>query len=685
MTPALGSEIADVNILPAPGAYKTSIQVNFHTADPQSRVYYRMNPAANWILFTFPFRIFKDTTVWFYATPPGSGTPLKSAIHQAAYHFTELPQNLDSDGDGVPDYVEIAKGLDPLNSGSDADGDGYSDLDELTKGKNPGDANEFPVSEPRQDLHAAVDLIQAPQAVDGVSGLAADCVAGTVLRAFDLTGNLLSVGSATPVPLPQLNGPAAVLSNVVVDVDMRLVAVVTDPHFDIVTSQSDKRIGRELIRLLDATGFADPVSLPQTWSGGDVGIEANLWIIAASNQLQNVTRKQIVGNVDAYDTLAALLVEKKLRDVLLSRNQNQFANLTLFPFRAGDAGRPSLNSADLAALEKETTNGLPGFQLPHILGAIETVLSASPPNDPAQQLKALAWEIYRVSSASNNIPPGVQSWPFFPSAVHTLRDFLQTGVVHSNYLASSTVLSGLVAPAFAQAQAILNGLGGRPVVTLNLKVRPDTFLGGCVLLDTLDGTQTRSLLNAFGAPFEFLDAFSLPPGTVVTVKGYNDVISLTCPGVGLEAIEATLFSPPQFTSVDTDGDLLSDALELALFGDLSQNGFSDFDGDGFSNLQEIFDGSDPNNKNSGGSQVVNFALPAVQLQVAPAGEVKLQFQWPAAYVNKVQFGVLGGPNLGAPFTQLPAVQTPVGNDTFELSLPNPGGAAFFYQIFVTLK
>ena len=84
-------------------------------------------------------------------------------------------------------------------------------------------------------------------------------------------------------------------------------------------------------------------------------------------------------------------------------------------------------------------------------------------------------------------------------------------------------------------------------------------------------------------------------------------------------------------------------------------------------------------------EIFNFTLPAVQLQVAPAGQVKLQFQWPSPYVNKVQFGVLGAPNLGTPFTCVPAVQNFLGNDTFELSLPNPGGAAFFYQIFVTLK
>jgi hypothetical protein len=122
-----------------------------------------------------------------------------------------------------------------------------------------------------------------------------------------------------------------------------------------------------------------------------------------------------------------------------------------------------------------------------------------------------------------------------------------------------------------------------------------------------------------------------------------------------------------------------------LFGTLAQSGFGDADGDGFSNLQEAFEGTDLVNGTSKGPVAFNFTLPAVQLQFAPTGDVKLQFQWPAIFASKVQFGAVGGADLGAPFVQLPAVQSFLGNDTFELNLPNPGGAAYFYQIFVHLK
>jgi hypothetical protein len=297
----------------------------------------------------------------------------------------------------------------------------------------------------------------------------------------------------------------------------------------------------------------------------------------------------------------------------------------------------------------------------------------------------LTWEIYRVSSASNNPPANAPSWPFFPSPVDALRQFLQTGTIHSNYLSASASLSGLALPALTEAQAILAGINGRPVVTVALKVRPDTFTGACVVLDTLAG-QPRALLDANGAPFEFLDAFTLPPGTMVTVVGYEDLLSSVCPTVsGLEVISVSIQDLPYYPPVDSDGDLMLDALELALFGDLLQSGFSDLDGDGFSNAQEIFDGTDPADAVSHSTTIANLALPTVQLQMSPGGPVQLLVQWPSAYVDKVQFIVLGAPGLGSSFAHLPASQSIAGSDRVELLLPNPGGTAFFYKVAIGLK
>ncbi|MEK7950284.1 LamG-like jellyroll fold domain-containing protein [Luteolibacter soli] len=53
-----------------------------------------------------------------------------------------------------------------------------------------------------------------------------------------------------------------------------------------------------------------------------------------------------------------------------------------------------------------------------------------------------------------------------------------------------------------------------------------------------------------------------------------------------------------FNEGDTDNDNLQDGWEVTYFGDLTQNGSGDFDGDGFNNLAEQTAGSNPNNSES---------------------------------------------------------------------------------------
>ena len=58
----------------------------------------------------------------------------------------DKPRHRDTDGDGVPDFVEAARGMDPFDGDltGDADGDGWSDLDELLRGTDAGDAGDAP-------------------------------------------------------------------------------------------------------------------------------------------------------------------------------------------------------------------------------------------------------------------------------------------------------------------------------------------------------------------------------------------------------------------------------------------------------------------------------------------------------------------------------------------------------------
>jgi len=52
----------------------------------------------------------------------------------------------DSDGDGIPDGIEVDLALDPLRDDThdDSDGDGWSDFDEILRGTSPIDGNDYP-------------------------------------------------------------------------------------------------------------------------------------------------------------------------------------------------------------------------------------------------------------------------------------------------------------------------------------------------------------------------------------------------------------------------------------------------------------------------------------------------------------------------------------------------------------
>lgn len=64
--------------------------------------------------------------------------------------------------------------------------------------------------------------------------------------------------------------------------------------------------------------------------------------------------------------------------------------------------------------------------------------------------------------------------------------------------------------------------------------------------------------------------------------------------IGLVVLLASVsFVSPVFAEEDTDYDGLPDSWEIQYFGDLSQDGEGDFDGDSYTNLEEYVAGTDP--------------------------------------------------------------------------------------------
>jgi hypothetical protein len=633
-----------------------------------------LNQSGAWTQFSgSPLELFQATTVSYYGKLAASNA--KSTIQHAAYQFTDSPASLDSDADGVPDYVELGKRLDP-NQGADSDGNGYSDLEELLAGTEASN----PASRPTQRLEtrASFDLIETPRPLDGVANALTTSRTNTALRARDLTGATLASSMTTSnVPAPGVLTPAAVLSNMVIDVRQRLLSLATDPHFDVHTAHTNSKIGRELLGLAPVPELPQQLAVPYVFGGGNLLAEANAWIAAARMAQSNRVHAAYAEQLDLFDTLAALLVEKKIGGILVSRGLDAATNFTLFPFRPADVQRQALTAELLLAIELLGPNGEPAYLVRGLFTATTNALH--PPNAFNTPLRNVAAEVYRISSALHDTPAGK-----FASPVDTLRQFLCTGTLPSNYLAHTTLTATALATAFASAAQILNGQSPRPTTNLALVVRLDTFTGACTVLDTVFSGGVKSLFHQSGEPFRLLENFDLPPGSQINVFGYTDVTAPACAGDAIEVITLALNSVPATSSADTDGDLLLDELEWFFFGGLGPDGSGDADNDGISDLQELLDGTDPKNARSKAARALNFQ-PQLSLGAGVNGHFKLSWDWPEAHANKVEFKLLSSLALGQPFIEVPGGVSHLGGGHFEITLPNAGQLAQFYRLSLALK
>ena len=677
LAPASGDTVANVKITPESGFYKGSIQVSF-LAPSNVTVFYRLEGANHWSTYGAPFPLFSDQTVAYYAQPPGGAA--RSSIHRANYRFASSPGLLDSDGDGVPDFVELAHGLDPA-SGNDADGDGIFDLDEILAGTNPADAqspgtNAIPILERK----ASFNLSITPLPYDGTVKDSTFSEVGTALRVYDLQGSLLGLGQTVhKIPL-KTGATYALVTNVVTPTSERFVGVATDAHYDLITPSTDKRLGREMIGLVPVPPAEPAIEVAYTYGGGDLQLEAEAWVAAARNAYTNQHRVSVSRSLAPQDTLAALLTERKISTLLADRGAALAGDLTLFPFRPNDAHRASVPQSQLLELESERDADHPGYRLRNILTTIQNSLKAGKTLG-ILALYQLTIEIYDLSSALNNSAPGQ-----YPLPVDVLRDFIATGVLHSNYLSQTAFSASQLARATAGVAEILAGISPRPTAWVTLQVRPDSFAANAVILDTVGGASQKYLVDDQGQPFRFPEAFSFLTGSQILVRGYTDLPLLTNGVGGLEVISAQLVVVPAASDLDSDGNLLADDWELRFFGQLGNDPYGDADGDNYSNLEEMLAGTDPRDGQSHPSgPPQKMTAPVVAIESHIGQSLKLTWSWPAEYADKVKFGVRAASNVDAPFTEEPVTPALLPDGRMELTLPNPGEGNRFYLIYYLVK
>ncbi|MFM7818085.1 MAG: hypothetical protein ACKPGI_14095 [Verrucomicrobiota bacterium] len=288
-----GSVLDTLSILPPGGSFQGATEVEIASAENTRRaalglaatqtLQYRFDTAAGpgtWMPYNPnhpPVLVQSGVLRTFGQTAGGQRSPIRSAVFQIA---PAVGRTLDSDLDGVPDFVEQAHGLDP-RSGVDADGDGDSDLNEIATGTNPADAADFMArdAEGRRltGLNSSSYSIRTTvTGLDGTGGSVASRAADTnvVIGVHAPDGSPLSASRTLGVGTTAL----ATIGPVPTEGSRRFVSVRTPQFFGLAKAANTNNPppGRELATLI-ASPEVGSVLPAYEFTGGDVLTAAAQW------------------------------------------------------------------------------------------------------------------------------------------------------------------------------------------------------------------------------------------------------------------------------------------------------------------------------------------------------------------------------------------------------------------------
>lgn len=566
----------DVEAVPPSGTYDAAFTVAFRSPEAAASIYYRRNSADAWTRYAPPAEgdlslvVSYDQTFEYFAE---SGSGERSPIRQAVYTFTSSRFELDSDGDGVPDFVELAQGLDPVNSGPDGDHDGILDLEEVL-----GE----PLCSTTQFAIWAHPLVH-----DGTPAASyIDTGKGTWVNAYNSLGSPL--GSARTVNVTtKLGTTARATLNGVNAATAGLILVATQPEFTIVSAAGPTvAIGRETLGLIPEPDLTRP-ALAYAYSGGTLSEEVDAWIAEARSKWARtaVAVPTVAVEFSPRDTLAVLLLEGILDDILRAAGLAPAESaLSLTPFRQDEVEDSYLLDSTLFRQLAEGDAKHPGQDLQELYVSLNVALQ-SPGSTDIGALLTLANDIYRLHIES---PAGQLRRP-----ITVLREFIASGVLDAAYT-KQLGERGEPEAAAAGVALLLATRAPRTLVTRTVVIQEDSFAtaGAVTVLDAADPTMVILLVNALGGPGIGSSAFGLAPGIEIDVTGYlreqspqREVIEVVS-----AAVSAT---PAPAAGLDLDDDGIDDAWELLFFGTTDAAPDADPDDDGSRNLAEFRNGTDP--------------------------------------------------------------------------------------------
>lgn len=747
----LGAVPIQISIAPAGGSYTRYITPELRVPDTTDiTAYFRTNDSSAWSSYTFgtpippPGDTLKPFTVWFYAQQNSSGR--RSPIYRADYHFAGDPGSLDSDADGVPDFVEIAHGLDPLGNADsdedslsdleelllgsdpangsetasygsetlelppsrslDRDGDGISDFTEWASGSDPFDSNSTPTSSSLIDFQNNYDLDIRPLSHSGIIDTLPDRqsfrsehpdFSSTDLRAYDISGQLLGFATTRKHPSPSLLNPYAHLPSIPASGRDLFSIIATPTSFDCVQDADLPHRGRELIGLIPIPTL-EIEAVP--FAGTATSIAAD-WVAAAQSHYASLPQPLVSTRLRLNDTLIYLLWERIVGIKLHQRNTlTSELPLGLSGFRDtlpndGSQQSQSASPSQLLSLQSFVDSSDSGYLLHHLEEEIRATLDHA--SDPrVQAIKKLANEIYRISAALSDADPGL-----YPSPFETLRQVIRElpaessaidgliplpGDSSSSYGLEHTLTSEEITDADGSLAFLLSQLTPRSTQSFTAVVTDSTFSTPVPILEDTDSASSLRLFTADGSPFVFPESIDLPSGTRLEILAFTDRSNLPAgTGTALEAITATITGFPHGNPQDRNQNAIDDEFENYFFGGPTEP-FADADGDGYINLQEALDGSHPNDPASTpNASPLPAAMPPVRVSRS-GGQLHFTLEFPSSYGDQLHFLLQSsGTQLSLPFNENLDAATTSGNNSYTLSIPLPAANSGFFRFRLGLR
>jgi hypothetical protein len=684
LRPAYDSPELEPAIAPTPGSFEAAQSLTF-SAPAGVSIFYRLD-AGSWQLWGGgPQWLTAATTVSYY----GSDGLRNSALRTAVYTFPGAGTFLDSDHDGVPDFVELASGIPDPTSGHDNDGDGADDDAELLAGTDPNNRASVPPALTPRPGDTGITLTATLRSWRaGGPDPAFTPQPGTRVDAITTTGTLLAT-RIVPGAIPA--GDRVVMENLAVPRGTSFISLTTAPSWNR-EEGGTVSYASQSIALVPAPPPPLPPDIAYVPGGGPPAVEAAAWIAALAAAEAAQTPRHITATLSPVDSLVALIIEKKLDDILVGRGADPATRLSLFDTGLTDAGARRVSAAQFAALELPGPADEPAWQMGQLYEVIHNAVQDLPGDAGVPALRLLAADLFekfdsvwQPPSAAN--PDGHSA--VYPAPLDVLRTLIRGGVLPQGYLDVTALAAADLAAAQTALSSILALPAPRPEVTLILTALADSWRPDCTVLN--NGGAPLALVGRDGKPWRLQASLALPAGSLVMVRGFTDrpPPPPACADATLEVISLTVQTLPGGIVSDADGDGLGDDWELVFFGNLNQNGSGDFDGDGVTNAAELAAGSDPAGRPAGGAVplVLPIAgplpLPEPVIAVSPKGMIDITWACSEECRRTLIYSLESNPGLIAGWERLPALPQFLPDGRMRFLLPPEGQGRSFYRIRVT--